>query len=498
MEQSKNNIWIEVDELNSFTKTSNYLVISYIPDEVQIPSDFLESKKKYAQKIEADFIVLSGRTQKYDTLEIFRIKKFVEQYDRSIFVDFNVLIKEDCPNLFDIVPKGKIGIRSDLELFKNFPAANDKTLKRRMLLLKSEHFAKVPYIMGQVHDAIIYECDLIDTHYDIGVIVCDKEHANIFSPIEFNFRANRLVDQLWIETLIHRIGHDVFNLDDVYNYEIGHAFAKEIKIDEAKVIQYPNRLKGPGFFMTSVFNKDTKNTWIEDNCITGYKDKEPIDSNKFDILCLGHSEEQFATIKKNPFTRNFNLNDIDEDQSFSESRIYRVDFDTLFNKDAEYVGIVTASWNLKYCGINPIDEIAKWQAIRELNKQSVICANAHNSKLLTHIEHSVISIVCENITNKQIEEMFDLFGIEKIFRTTVISNQIITHRENLKKLFDFYENNDILDKIKFFVNKNGIVSRSEKNKKRLLGYFAELVTAYWFANQNYLLMPQEVMKENWY
>lgn len=63
--------------------------------------------KQYADKINADFIY---NESPIGTYHIYHILK---DYDRVICFTGNIIIREDCPNLFDIVPKDKIGLLNE-------------------------------------------------------------------------------------------------------------------------------------------------------------------------------------------------------------------------------------------------------------------------------------------------------------------------------------------------------------------------------------------------
>ena len=68
--------------------------------------------KKYAEKIGADFLNIDGFNSEYITQKWnkFHIHDLLNKYERIIYFDIDILIREDCPNLFDIVPKNKLGM----------------------------------------------------------------------------------------------------------------------------------------------------------------------------------------------------------------------------------------------------------------------------------------------------------------------------------------------------------------------------------------------------
>lgn len=76
-------------------------------------SDFtLPFIKNYAEKINADFININEFRTDYITQKWnkFYIYELLNQYKRIIYLDIDVIIRKDCPNLFDIVPENKLGM----------------------------------------------------------------------------------------------------------------------------------------------------------------------------------------------------------------------------------------------------------------------------------------------------------------------------------------------------------------------------------------------------
>lgn len=64
--------------------------------------------KNYAERIKADFIVLDS-CQTTPHWEKFALKDLLSKYDRIIYLDTDLIIRDDCPDLFEIVPYNQIG-----------------------------------------------------------------------------------------------------------------------------------------------------------------------------------------------------------------------------------------------------------------------------------------------------------------------------------------------------------------------------------------------------
>lgn len=486
-------VWIDVDD--KIKKEKDNLVITYIDDEAKCFEPNIYRMSEYAKKIDADFVILRGSTQTNTQQEIFRVQAFVEVYDRTIFLKSNVYIKDNCPNLFDVVPRGKVGIH-DLDI----PVIHKQEFgihrRKKINLLKYEALSKFPAIDAQINSAIELEADLIKTCYDNSVIICDKQHAGLFNPITFEFRKEGVYDSLWMEINLYREGFEVFELDDIYNYNI--ANSSNTKKDSNYIVQYPLSWDGPGSLMPAIIGKNVKITWIDDNNITGYKKKEHLELDDYQVICLGHDQKQLDSISNRKYLQKINLNDINYDCSFSESKLYSLDFNDIFESSKKYVGMVTASWNQKYIGLNPIDKMDQWQAIREMDENSIICANGQNSYVFGGIYKPVPELMIRDMNNDRIDEILKTVGIKKTFQYAAVSNQIITTREILKSLFDFYHKNHVLDKVKKFIEKYKLKTYEEKYQKRISGYITEAITVFWIAEHSFSIIPQEIVRKDWY
>ena len=67
--------------------------------------------RSYAEKIGADFIVISERVYKElkPQYEKFQLRKHLNEYRRIFYVDADAVIRRDTPNVFDLVPEGMLG-----------------------------------------------------------------------------------------------------------------------------------------------------------------------------------------------------------------------------------------------------------------------------------------------------------------------------------------------------------------------------------------------------
>lgn len=485
--KNKYPVWVDLSKTETFIPNNKNVVITYIENLADDIKPIIDRIESYAHNISADFVVLTGRTQGYLQLEKFRVKAFAELYDRTLFISPNVYIKDNCPNLFDEVPEGYVGIYDDREIGSPGHKINSK-----MLLLKSETFTRTS-IITSLHDySIKDEAKLMDSDYDDSVVLCDKKDAAIWSPFTFPYRFLEDENRSWMEILIYRNGYNIFPLPKEFNHSIYDYNATDRT--ETKIERYEYVHHGENVFYT----------YLDDNNLIGYKDKDPVDMMPFKILSLYHDDNQLKTIQKRGYLEFFSLNDMGSrfGNSHSESRVFYEDFDYLFPEEFKYVGLTTASWNLKYVGLNPIDQLHNWAAIRKIDDNAMICSDLFPSERFTGCrklkKKPVLRDVFPSITDEQIDEFITLVGLEKISRYVGVSSQIIAKRSIVKSLFDFYQSNEILDKIEFFYNKYLLETKRENVYKRRHGYFAETVTVLWMAAQDFITMPTETLKSDWY
>lgn len=114
------------------------------------------SIKKYAKKIGADFIILNGKykTRRWNKFEIYNLFK---KYNRIIYTDTDLVIRDDCPDLFEIVPEQNIGL---FEESKFSP-------------LCQQYIADGQRVYGE-------EIDWDGKYYNTGVMVISRYHRELF------------------------------------------------------------------------------------------------------------------------------------------------------------------------------------------------------------------------------------------------------------------------------------------------------------------------------
>jgi len=246
------------------------------------------------------------------------------------------------------------------------------------------------------------------------------------------------------------------------------------------------------------------------------QDQKAIDLSNIEILCLGHSEKQFATIEDRPYLTKVNLNEIDageySDNQWSESRAY-ISKNKLFKKDTDFIGFTTASWNLKY-EYNRIDNFHNWSNAKVLlnsrpEDKIVLCGHMTCScPWIKNYENNqdILSVFLNaeypNITNMFIK-MVNLHDYNHI--NVPYSQQMILHKSLFKRYYNDLIQNEVFEKANWIYNRffNSKISkydqvREEYHKVKLKGYFLEIFTCFWFSKQDFIYIPNVVRKKYWY
>lgn len=168
--------------------------------------------KLYSENISADFIVDEQRLpsssyfdlMKWMTTAKFKIRDLLRDYDRVLYVDADILIFPNSPNIFNIVPTNKFGIfeegyiaRGNFLQFSSYVKAYNSILKEMKL--------PQPNI------------DRSSNYYNAGVFLASKETDIFDLPVSEKIYNIKWADQNHINYLLGSKGTDVFKLPIEFN-----------------------------------------------------------------------------------------------------------------------------------------------------------------------------------------------------------------------------------------------------------------------------------------
>lgn len=149
--------------------------------------------KAYTEKIGADFVVLDKQIISRTTpqWEKFRIFNLLNRYQRIIYLDTDLIIRDDCPNLFDIVSEDKIG------LFNEAPFTDRKGLVQSMA--------------DYLHKKIEYN----GKYYNTGVMILSRKHKFLFDKPENEI--NNFYEQTYLNMRLIEEQIEIHSLDYKFN-----------------------------------------------------------------------------------------------------------------------------------------------------------------------------------------------------------------------------------------------------------------------------------------
>jgi hypothetical protein len=157
----------------------------------------LSSIQKYSKKINSDFLNINEETINHNyildddySLQKFQIYDLLNQYKRIIYFDIDLIIREDTPNLFDIVPTTEIGLMNEAKFKQNHELIN----------------------FAEAYGEPLKKWD--GTFYNTGVMVISRIHKPIF---KFPKNKNFISDDLFINMRVLNDKTKVFGLDWKYN-----------------------------------------------------------------------------------------------------------------------------------------------------------------------------------------------------------------------------------------------------------------------------------------
>jgi len=181
--------------------TSSYAVVTACIGEKfeQLAELTMPTLKAYANSIDADFVVIDEKkiSVKYTMYEKYQIYDVLGEYDRIIYVDLDIIIRNDCPNLFDIVPDSKLGLFDEGRFMQ---------------------CADIIYEAMKIHNINCPEWH--EQSYNAGLIVASKQHRNLFVKPKIEVKMYGPYphyDQPHLTLKILTEGYEVFELDCRFN-----------------------------------------------------------------------------------------------------------------------------------------------------------------------------------------------------------------------------------------------------------------------------------------
>jgi hypothetical protein len=234
----------EIEKIEGKSKT---LMLTVASKEFEVISSLTHlNLKNYAEKIGADFHSISESDQIKDPeKQKFLISDYLETYDRVLYVDSDLIIREDAPNIFEIVPDGFLGA-----------------------LYESRFVPKTQELNNVLSAIKLPENEWLNKFYGCGVIVASKSHADLFKQRSL---LDNLSDEVAFNVNVNIMKPIVFELPYKFNYQ---HFMDKITGDErhaAYFVHYSGAPKKLGLKdLREIIIKDMFK-WAEDSPKFEYK-----------------------------------------------------------------------------------------------------------------------------------------------------------------------------------------------------------------------------------
>ena len=156
--------------------------------------------QSYADHLGAELIVLSGNRCPHWAIENkFRVANIIRLFDRTLFLDVDVFVRNDAPNIFDEVPVGCIGVLDELQLFNYAP------------------WAYRYIVMDEVRQSQGMQPAKVTRSFNSGVIVFDREHAELFDPPKHPLPKHWCAEQNLLTARIEEANTPVYPLERKWN-----------------------------------------------------------------------------------------------------------------------------------------------------------------------------------------------------------------------------------------------------------------------------------------
>ena len=187
----------------------------------------LPSIKEYAKKIGADFHIINERKFRHNIpvgYEKLQLKDYLNEYHRILYIDTDIIVRPDTPDLFKWVPEGWFGAFNEGEWMIERFKALDGACKE--LGLSAPNFK--------------------NQYYNTGVLLFEQRHQDVF--IEPPLYIDNFYEQTYLNIMIARKLCKIRNLSSSFNRM---SFMDSMKLTkdhylESHIVHYAGALKHLG------------------------------------------------------------------------------------------------------------------------------------------------------------------------------------------------------------------------------------------------------------
>ncbi len=208
----------------------------------------------YAKRIGADFVNLSSVDNKNPHWNKFQLYDLLAIYKRAIWLDTDLIVRDDCPDLFEMVPEEEIGI------------------------FEEGRFAPRTELMNKAMESYDESLEWDGKYFNTGVMIISRYHREIFrKPFENKIEesvlgtinyTSFLAEQSYLNVRIAQSNAKIFSL----RYKFNRMTLMDERTGEPRHASYIVHYAGaPNFSeMLTILKKDI-DTWNEDSPCYDYK-----------------------------------------------------------------------------------------------------------------------------------------------------------------------------------------------------------------------------------
>lgn len=151
--------------------------------------------RAYAHRIGADFEFISKQkiSQTTPHWEKFQIKEYLTRYERVLYLDTDIIVRGDCPNLFEIVPEDALGAFDESTYYTD--------ARGRMEVVAETYHEDISLWDGR--------------YFNTGVLVVSAPHAEVFVKPEKE--VSNFHEQTYLNMLFSKKRIPMYPLDFRFN-----------------------------------------------------------------------------------------------------------------------------------------------------------------------------------------------------------------------------------------------------------------------------------------
>lgn len=180
-----------------FTQSSGFVYSQYT--EYTVPL-----MKRYAEKIGADLLHDHlDKKPKYPLFGKFKVGDLLGEWDRVLFLDCDILVRPDSPDIFGIVPEGRFAALNE----GSWCGSGDIEPRRDLLDKAATAFG-----------ISTTDFDMTTGYFNGGVFMADRVHKDLFDmPSDNKFMEEVTAEQNVINLRLAQKGHKTYSLPLCFN-----------------------------------------------------------------------------------------------------------------------------------------------------------------------------------------------------------------------------------------------------------------------------------------